>query len=86
MKFLETHVRFRLSEKTEMEWSQFHCGVIAIEAGRQAGSGSKQPTSSSLTYYLRAIILEIDDLILSLSYIIFFVVTITKKQFYGNSY
>jgi hypothetical protein len=35
MKFWETHVRFRLSEKTEIEWSQFHCGVIAIEAGRQ---------------------------------------------------
>jgi GNAT superfamily N-acetyltransferase len=26
MKFWETYVRFRLSEKTEIEWSQFHCG------------------------------------------------------------
>jgi GNAT superfamily N-acetyltransferase len=26
MKFWETYVRFRLSEKTKVEWSQFHCG------------------------------------------------------------
>jgi hypothetical protein len=26
MKFWEMYVRFRLSEKTKVEWSQFHCG------------------------------------------------------------
>ncbi|MDR0566934.1 MAG: GNAT family N-acetyltransferase [Prevotellaceae bacterium] len=32
MKFGEMYVRFRLSEKTEIEWSQFHCGDVDLEA------------------------------------------------------